>query len=237
MRQLIVNADDLGASAGVNRGIARACDDGIVTSASLMVAGSAAGEVAAWSGARPQVSIGLHLDLAEWEYRDGDWHSRYVRADTADHEQVRDEIDRQLGAFLRLLGRLPTHLDSHQHVHREQPVGSALAAIGARIGCDVRGAADRPSPAGVDYRGDFYGQTGKGEPYWSALTLDALLGVVDGLPDGVTELGCHPGFVDDLDSTYRLEREMETRVLCEPALRARLEASGVLLRPHVRCST
>jgi hypothetical protein len=41
LKQLIVNADDLGLTPGVNRGILRAFQDGIVTSASLLVTGSA----------------------------------------------------------------------------------------------------------------------------------------------------------------------------------------------------
>jgi chitin disaccharide deacetylase len=230
MRALIVNADDLGASSGVNRGIARACDAGIVTSASLMVLGAAAGEIAGWSAARPTVSLGLHVDLAEWEYLDGAWQARYQRVDAGDEQAVRAELDRQLGAFLRLLGRPPTHLDSHQHVHRDEPVGRLLAEIGDRLGIPTRSA----PTAGVVYRGDFYGQSGKGEPYWEALTLESLLAVLDNLPDGTTELGCHPGYVDDLDSTYRLEREMETRVLCEPELRRYLDAANIALIPHAR---
>ena len=228
MRSLIVNADDLGASPGVNRGIAQAWQHGVVTSASLMVDGSAAAEAAQWVRATPTMSVGLHLDLAEWEYVEGEWRCRYARVNVADADAVRAEVDRQLGAFLRLMGRPPTHLDSHQHVHREEPVSHILDAVGGRLGIPVRG---RPGNE-VAYRGDFYGQTGKGEPYWQALTLNALLGLLDDLPDGTTELGCHPGFVDDLDSTYRIEREMETRVLCEPAVRNRLDVLGIKLMSH-----
>lgn len=230
MRRLIVNADDLGASVGVNRGIAQAWQHGVVTSASLMVDGSAAAEAAEWARATPALSVGLHLDLAEWEYVGGQWQCRYARVDTANADEVGAEIDRQLGAFLRLLGQAPTHLDSHQHLHREEPVCSLLDAVGDRLGVPVRGRPDNQ----IGYRGDFYGQTGKGEPYWRALTIDALLAVLDGLPEGTTELGCHPGFVDDLDSTYRIEREMETRVLCEPAVRDRLNALGISLTSHRR---
>jgi predicted glycoside hydrolase/deacetylase ChbG (UPF0249 family) len=228
MRSLIVNADDLGASVGVNRGIAQAWQHGVVTSASLMVDGSAAAEAAEWARATTALSVGLHLDLAEWEYVAGEWRCRYARVDTADADSVRAEVDRQLGAFLRLLGRPPTHLDSHQHVHRDEPVRRIVDAVGNRLGVPVRGRAGNQ----VRYRGDFYGQTGKGEPYWQALTIDALLALIDELPDGTTELGCHPGFIDDLDSTYRIEREMETRVLCEPAVRNRLDELGVRLIAH-----
>src|SRR5262245_64423892 len=113
-RSLIVNADDFGLSAGVNRGIIEAHERGIVTSASLMVRGSAAAAAAAYARAHPALSVGLHLDLGEWAWRDGGWVSVYevVRADDA--RAVVAEAARQLAAFRRLVGLSPTHLDSHQ---------------------------------------------------------------------------------------------------------------------------
>ena len=65
-RILIVNADDLGLSGGVNRGIARAHDEGIVTSASAMVRRDAIEEAAELARSRPALSVGLHVDLSEW---------------------------------------------------------------------------------------------------------------------------------------------------------------------------
>ena len=47
------------------------------------------------------------------------------------------------------------------------------------------------------------------------------------LPDGVTELGCHPGLDRDLDSSYRLERLREVETLCDPRVLVSLEAAGV----------
>ena len=75
-RVLIVNADDFGRSPGVNQGVIRAHEQGIVTSATLMVRWPAAAEAAAYAR-RSSLSVGLHLDLGEWEYRDGEWHERY----------------------------------------------------------------------------------------------------------------------------------------------------------------
>jgi len=66
-RLLIVNADDFGLSDGVNRGIVEAHERGIVTSASLMVWHDAARAAAAYARGRPQLDVGVHLDLGEWE--------------------------------------------------------------------------------------------------------------------------------------------------------------------------
>ena len=59
--------------------------------------------------------------------------------------------------------------------------------------------------------------------------MRALCEVITGLPVGLTELGCHPGFSEDLESVYALEREVETRVLCAPEVLAAVRAAGVQL--------
>jgi predicted glycoside hydrolase/deacetylase ChbG (UPF0249 family) len=63
-RILIVNADDFGLSGGVNRGVARAHDEGIVTSTSAMVRRDAIDEAAQLARERPKLSVGLHVDLS-----------------------------------------------------------------------------------------------------------------------------------------------------------------------------
>src|SRR5437870_6760472 len=107
---LIVNADDLGLSNGVNEGIVKAHTDGIVTSASLMVTAPAAREAAAIARDHPALSIGLH-----W-VGDGPGQRELDIEDTA---AVREQLGRQLDLFVSLMGREPTHLDSHHHLHRE----------------------------------------------------------------------------------------------------------------------
>ena len=225
-RLLVVNADDLGLSIGVNTGILYAARHGIVTSASLMVRGPAAVEAARAVRARPGLSVGLHLDLAEWEHDGQQWRPRYQVVDTDDAAAVAVELGRQLDRFVALTGRAPTHLDSHQHVHRSEPVAALVTAAGVRLGVPVRGVSPQ-----LSYRGDFYGQTGKGEPYRNALSVAALTAVLESLPAGLTELGCHPGFSEDLDSSYALEREVEVRVLCDPAIAATVSRAGIQLAP------
>ena len=222
-RVLVVNADDFGLSNGVNEGIARAHEDGIVTAATLMVRGRAAEAAARYARRAPELSVGLHLDLAEWEFTEGEWRARYQVVAADDADAVDAEVDRQLAAFERLVGRPPTHLDSHQHVHREEPIRSALARRGERLGVPVRDVTP-----GVTYSGAFYGQDGKGYPVPEAITVAALIGVLEDLDDGVTELGCHPG-LGPLDNVYASERETEVRTLCDPEVARAVERLGVRL--------
>lgn len=226
MRRLVVNADDLGLTRGVNAGILHAARHGIVTSASLMVRGAAAVEAGLAVRALPGLSVGLHVDLAEWVHDGTQWRPLYEVVDTDDGAAVALELDRQVARFVELVGRPPSHLDSHQHVHRSDPVRSLVLAAGARLGVPVRQEGGAPA-----YRGDFYGQTGKGEPYRDAISVAALCEVVATLPEGTTELGCHPGWSDHLVSVYALEREVEARVLCAPEVLAAVTAAGVELVP------
>jgi hypothetical protein len=221
---MIVNADDFGLSAGINRGIIEAHRRGIVTSASLMVRAPAAVEAATLAAANPALAVGLHVDLGEWYYADGEWPARYEVADLADADAVMHEVQRQLERFERLVGQLPTHVDSHQHVHNDPVVGPIVTRVGRRLGVPVRGT----SPA-VTYCGSFYGQDGRGYPVPDAITVEALVAIIAALPDGVTEVACHAGYGEGLETTYRDERADELATLCDPRARAALEAHHVEL--------
>ena len=221
---LIVNADDFGRSRGVNRGVVRAHEDGVVTSASLMVRWPAATEAAEYCRQRPSLDLGIHLDLGEWVYRDTTWNPVYEVVPVDAKDEVAAEVEHQLDIFRRLVGRNPTHMDSHQHVHRHEPVRSAALAAAASIGVPLRDCDTR-----ISYSGMFYGQGGKGEPWPAGISLDALLGLIVALPEGVTELGCHPGDGEDFSSAYLHERRQELDVLCHPAVRETLAGEGIEL--------
>jgi len=224
-RSLIVNADDFGQSPGVNRGIVETHERGIVTSASLMVRWPGAEEAAVYARTHPGLSVGLHFDLGERAYRDGAWVRLYEVVPADDPKAVADEAVRQLAAFRRLLGRDPTHLDSHQHVHRKEPARSVLGGIARELGIPLRHEAPH-----IRYRGDFYGQDAKGTPLPDTIGVEALLRLLEGLPPGITELGCHPGSGNDLEGMYRAERGEEVRTLCDPRVRAALAALRIELR-------
>jgi predicted glycoside hydrolase/deacetylase ChbG (UPF0249 family) len=116
-RGVIVNADDFGQSAGINRGVIEAHEHGIVTSASLMVRDVAASEAATYARARPGFSIGLHVDLSEWSRQQGEWICLYERVDNGDElnrsfawhcKQTRAVVD----AYFGIRRVLPALLDS-----------------------------------------------------------------------------------------------------------------------------
>ncbi len=195
-RFLIVNGDDLGMSSGVNRGIVEAHRHGVLTSASLMVNRPAAQEAAALAREVTLLSVGLHLEL-----------------DPGARADLRAAIRHQLDLFEGLIGRPPTHIDSHRDVHRRPDVLPHVLEVARRLGVPVRG----HSP--VHCVTAFYGQWG-GENHPEQVSVENLTHLLDAeVADGVTELVCHPGYDDGaLDSSYGDVREVEVRTLCDPRL-------------------
>ena len=232
MSILIVNADDFGRSPGINRGIVQAHERGIVTSTSVMVRWPAAREAAAAAAACPRLSFGLHLDLGEWAFVDGDWQLVYAVTPVDDPDAVSLELSRQLNVFRQLTGRWPTHLDSHQHVHRREPVWSILLQRGRELGVPVRHDGD------IRYCGGFYGQTDDGSTLRDPIGANALCGLLGDLGNEPTELACHPAAEVDFDNSYATERLLELETLCDARVREAIVGAGRELRSFadVGCS-
>ncbi|MDQ3870622.1 MAG: ChbG/HpnK family deacetylase [Chloroflexota bacterium] len=223
MRTLVVNADDFGLSDGVNAGVVRAHRYGIVTSASLMVHQPAARAAVEAARDQPRLSLGLHIDLAEWQHCGGEWRRVYAWTDESDPAAVARESARQIELFRKLVGRLPSHLDSHQHVHREEPLRSILSRTARDLRVPLR------HHSAVRYCGGFYGQGRSGEPMPEAITASALAALILELPDGVTELGCHPAERVESSWAYGVERTMELEALCQPSVRRAIADANVRL--------
>jgi predicted glycoside hydrolase/deacetylase ChbG (UPF0249 family) len=224
MRRLIVNADDFGLTPGVNGGIIEAHERGIVTSTSLMTRWPAAMEAAEYARSHPRLGVGLHIDLGEWVYRNGNWEPLYEIVSPDDPKSVEAEIHRQLHTFRDLLHRDPDHLDSHQHAHRNEPVRSITLRIASDLSIPLRHFSE------ARYRGEFYGQDEEGKSYPQLISFDALARLIHNLDPGCTELCCHPASTCDLETTYRHERMAELKTLCDPRLRRLLAEAGVELR-------
>jgi hypothetical protein len=243
VKTLIVNADDLGRTLGINAGIFAAHERGIVTSATLMVGFAAAVTAAAELSRYPRLSVGLHVTLTGAEPLlpparipslvgpDGRFARNPAALGELDPAEVRAEVAAQLARFQQLTGRLPSHLDSHHHSHRHPTVCAALIEVARQHRLPVR----RSSPAvtgwlaaaGVASTDAFE------ESFFGAeATLPRLLAILRELPPGTTELMCHPARVDDelrQGSTYTDDRERELEVLTSAEARAEVVRLGVRL--------
>src|SRR5262249_50211798 len=155
----------------------RAHEFGVVTAASLMVRREAAAAAAAIARGYPDLAVGLHLDLGEWAFDAGEWRLADFVVDTTDVSAGGDGGERQLDAFVRLVGREPAHIDGHQHMHLDPNVEPIVARAAAAIGATVR---HRDS----QFAGGFYGQTGKGDSYPEWITPASLIALLSELPPG-----------------------------------------------------
>ncbi len=214
---LIVNADDFGASTGVNQGILECHTRGVVTSTSLMVTGRAVDEAVAISRDHPALAIGLHWDV---------WGEDERKFDIDNLRAVRDEFHQQLDKFHQLLGRMPTHIDSHRHAHRrKQELMSVFRELVAPLGVPLR------DDGRVRFVGGFYAQWEwlvTNLNYVSVPFLQQMLH--EEVSGGWIELSCHPGYPSpDFTSVYLTEREAEVRTLTDPRIRQTIEELGIRL--------
>jgi predicted glycoside hydrolase/deacetylase ChbG (UPF0249 family) len=212
MKYLIVNGDDFGASRGINRGILEAYHHGILTSTSLLVNTPASEEAAELSRTVPGLSVGLHADVR----------TELSASDAGSRPGLRAALRGQFARFQELMGRLPTHLDSHHNAHRDPRALPYFLELTHEHGLSLR----EHSP--VRYFSKFYGRW-KGETHLEQISEQNLARMLAAeIEEGITELSCHPGYVDpDYPSGYTVEREAELRALCARRVRRVLHDGSI----------
>jgi predicted glycoside hydrolase/deacetylase ChbG (UPF0249 family) len=213
---LIINADDFGYGDGVNRAVADLHDLGGVTSASLMVNTPSTAQAVTIAAARPRLSLGLHVNFTNEA-------DRLVEFD--DPAVCRRELRRQFDRFLALTGRRPTHLDSHQDVHRRPACWPSFQELADEHGLSLRG---RPP---LVLKGGFYGQWEYGVSEKEKVSFEALRSIVSNeLGQGIYELVVHPGYLDArAEYVYHLDRQWEAETLADPRLAGLLRQQGICL--------
>ena len=161
MRRLIVNADDFGFTAGVNRAIVEAHTHGIVTSATLMATGSAFDDAVSRARRAPRLSVGCHVVLVDGRpVLDAAQLSSIASASASSvpadsgHPRFRHglksfaaraltgrlnpaEIEAETSAQIRKLqsaGVAVSHIDSHKHTHLVPGVFRAVVKLAGEFG-------------------------------------------------------------------------------------------------------
>ncbi|XP_003419352.2 carbohydrate deacetylase [Loxodonta africana] len=229
--RLVVTADDFGYCPRRDEGIVEAFLVGAVTSVSLLVNGAAA-ESAAELARRHSIPTGLHANLSEGRPVGPARHGassllgpegfflgkmgfrEAVAAGDVALSQVREELEAQLSRFRELLGRDPTHVDGHQHVHVLpgvcQVFAEALQAYGVRftrlplergvgdcawleaparafacaVGRDARAAVDQFSRHGLRWTDAFVGLSTCGRHMSAHRVSGALARALENVPAG-----------------------------------------------------
>ncbi|ACI51075.1 hopanoid biosynthesis associated protein HpnK [Gluconacetobacter diazotrophicus PA1 5] len=164
MKRVIVSADDFGLSEEVNEAIEIAHRDGLLSTASLMVAGPAVADAVARARRLPGLHVGLHLVVIEGPAilppaeipllvdSAGQFPSNqlelgvnyFFRPDV--RRQLAAEIEAQFAAFART-GLKLDHANAHKHMHLHPTVGQYLIRSGLRHGLTaVRVPLEPPEP-------------------------------------------------------------------------------------------
>jgi len=245
--KLIVNADDFGYTERVSAGIVRAHRDGIVTATTLMTHAPHTDGAAKLARATPSLDVGVHL-VVTFNRPTGDV-SRYrslvdkdgkffqpteLMAREIDREEALLEYRAQYRRARELLGRAPTHLDTHHWVHDHPALEWAIGELARETGAVARihsnEQRDRLRARGVrtpDHFAREFQHEGK-------VGVDPLLALLERLATqgGVTELMCHPGEADQgmvKKSGYARERPTELATLTDPRVRAAITDLGITL--------
>ena len=238
LKQLVVTADDFGASREVNDAVEETHRGGILTAASLMVAAPFAADAVARAKAMPGLRVGLHLVLVDGKPilppatvpdlvdASGNFRNDMARAGASMFfrrkvaAQLEHEIAAQFEAF-RATGLRLDHVNAHKHFHLHPTIASLMLKIGrdfgvkaARVPLEPRKVLRRiePLPAsGVSlitapfarHLRRRFARAGIGSPAqvfglaWSgAMTAPRLRGLIENLPDGLSEIYLHPATGD-----------------------------------------
>ena len=262
-KQLVVNADDFGFTPDVNEGIVEAHRRGILTAATLMANGAAFDDAVRLAQQTPRLDIGCHLVLvggrslltgkalpatvAQLIYALA---SRQLQV----YEELRAQIQRIIDSGIR-----PSHLDTHKHTHLAPPVLEAVARLGDEFGIrwvrrpfdfplnGVNGASSRlkrltSNSLGL-LRRRFHrvleGRHCRSTDHFAGFQITGrfrtreLLHLLRILPQGSTELMCHPGHCSDAlrEAPTRLKesREEELKALTAPEVKDTIEREEIAL--------
>lgn len=252
-RRLIVNADDFGDTPQVNEAVVRAYRHGILRFASLMVLRPAAEQAADLAKENPGLGVGLHLELCASEPEKAGL--RYMfdpRARAGLEGEIRAQIERLLA-----LGVTPTHVDGHINVHVHPVVFPALCRLAREYRIPRVRLPGGEWPAYRALRGASWGKAvlagtfgavggavrgaaaGLEVPVtWGLLSSglmseEYVLGLLERLPEGSTELYFHPttdpSLVANGAPTASHQSVNELQVLLSPRVREALGMHGIEL--------
>lgn len=245
MRQLIVNADDFALTPGVSNGIIEAHKNGIVTSTTLMANSPHFEKAVILLKNTPSLETGIHLNLT-WGKpvlpcdsvpslidKNGTFFKKpHLLPDRINPEEMQSELEAQINKAISYKIQV-THLDSHHHLHTARPeFFNLFMQIAAKYSLPLRTlessqrktviANNIPTPD--NFIGTFFGREN--------IKPDFLYSLIENLPDGISELMCHPGIPDDTlnqESSYTVERKLELDLLTAPSLKNQLNRCDIQL--------
>jgi predicted glycoside hydrolase/deacetylase ChbG (UPF0249 family) len=259
MKRLIINSDDYGRTPDISRGIREAHLHGVVTSTTCMMnIPTATNDVALAVQETPRLGLGVHLVLTMGKPilpraavpslvdANGD-HFKYdpfmAHIPDLHMDQVKAEWRAQIERFITAAGRKPTHLDSHHHSSYFSPeLFRGMLELAREYGCAIRypftdisreiEETSKHSPGLIKEFNPRRPDTFIVNFYDEGATLEQLLEILNNVNDGVSELMCHPGYVNKAfakESVYNFQRERELIILIDPAIKQAIQENEIEL--------
>jgi predicted glycoside hydrolase/deacetylase ChbG (UPF0249 family) len=262
MKQLIINSDDYGRAPEISRGIREAHLRGVVTSSTCMMnIPTTADDIRIALQEAPNLVMGVHLVLTMGKpilpreqvpslVDENGYNRKYTpfleNIPNLNMDEVKAEWRTQIEAYVQASGKQPSHLDSHHHAAYFSPLlFRTLLELAKEYNCPIR----YPLlPTNADTQE--FGETTRHAPdllkefnprrpdvffvnfYDENATKENLLNIINNVSDGISELMCHPGYVDAdfaKESIYNLQREKELKILTDPAIKDAIQAQDIQL--------
>lgn len=258
MKRLIVNADDFGFTRDVNAGIVECHRNGILTATTLMANGDAFEDAVRLAKENPSLDIGVHLVLVGGPGQPASVPTLMAQLAKGGQDLV-GEMRRQIQTILDA-GLAPSHLDTHKHTHLAPPVLRAVVQVSCEFNIPwIRKPADFTMPAQaspllkkavnktvqfaarrfdaiLQRAGRRFTDHFTGFEVTGGLRKAELLNILGHLPDGLTELMCHPGFLGDelraAGTRLKESRVRELEALTSQEARDILAQAGIVLTTY-----
>ncbi|MGR5278919.1 chitin disaccharide deacetylase [Vibrio rotiferianus] len=238
--KVIFNADDFGLTPGVNKGIVKAHQQGVVCSTTMMVGMDAEEHAVELAKQNPNLKIGVHLRFTTGSPLTGNpnltnGQARFVSYDELwkkqdfEEEVVYQEAIAQVEAFLKL-GLSLSHLDSHHHAHTHPQLLPVIRKVAQKYKVPLRGS----GLCYIENRVNYYFTD---EFYDQGVSLEGIMKHLLSLKAqyDVVEVMCHPAEADQpllLKSSYALQRELELQVLTSSIFQQELTKHGMTVTDY-----
>jgi len=246
IKKLIINADDFGLTEGVSKGIIDAHLCGVLTSTTLLMNMPSTKKAIQLAKENPKLGLGIHLNMTLGTPLIGD-KAKSLTDDTGkflpprlmnspnyivDLDELYHELTTQMNLFTTLVGKLPTHIDSHHHMHMLPQYRGVFDRVAKDFGVVMRSLPlwrqDKLAKKEeyIQFNDDFYGLD---------LTVQSLISIMTRYAETL-EIMSHPGYIDDdlhAISSYTEARLIELEILKSPELRQFIDDVGIELVTYI----
>ncbi len=257
-KHVIINADDFGLTKRINEAVIKAHEKGVLTSATIMSNGLAVSNAIELAKNYPHLGVGIHLNLTvlapvlpkeqvpSLVNSHGLFYKTFWKLPFKKTKEVKKEWRAQIEKVMDM-GLIPTHLDSHHHIHAYPPFTQVIVELAHEYKIpSVR----LISPKSIELMGvngiektlvSRSWKKGKGKiktpdtvigiENYSMEQLDKTMGRLN--DDTINEFYLHPGFIDDYQleglSSLKGQRQLDYDLLIMPEFREVLAKHGVQL--------